>query len=379
MPDSKPLPKIEFIDLGAQRRRIGARMDAAILRVVDHGKYIMGPEVAELEKKLAAFCGARHCIGVANGTDALLLALMAKGVGRGDGVLVPSFTFAATAEVVALLGAAPVFVDVLEESFNLDPASLEAAVAVAKAAGLAPKVVIPVDLFGQPADYDAIEPVARRHGLVVLSDAAQSFGANYRGRKVGQIGDIVTTSFFPAKPLGCYGDGGAVFTDDDGLAAVIRSLRVHGQGSDKYDNVRVGVNARLDTLQAAVLLEKLAIFEDEIRARQAVAERYNERLGNRVHVPRLVPGASSVWAQYTIRTDRRERIAAACKAAGVPTAVYYPLALSQQTAYRHCPKPEAGVPVSERLSQQVLSLPMHPYLDAPTQDRIIAAVEAGLD
>jgi len=379
MADSKPLPKIEFIDLGAQHRRIGARMDAAILRVVDHGKYIMGPEVTELEKKLAAFCGARHCIGVANGTDALLLALMAKGVGRGDAVLVPSFTFAATAEVVALLGAAPVFVDVLEESFNLDPASLEAAVAVAKAAGLAPKVVIPVDLFGQPADYDAIEPVARRHGLVVLSDAAQSFGASYRGRKVGQIGDIVTTSFFPAKPLGCYGDGGAVFTDDDGLAAVIRSLRVHGQGGDKYDNVRVGVNARLDTLQAAVLLEKLAIFEDEIRARQAVAERYNERLGNRVHVPRLIPGATSVWAQYTIRTDRRERIAAACKAAGVPTAIYYPLALSQQTAYRHCLKPPAGVPVSERLSQQVLSLPMHPYLDAPTHDRIIAAVEAGLD
>ncbi len=380
MPDSaKPLAKIEFIDLAAQRRRIGARMDQAILRVVDHGKYIMGPEVAELEKKLAAFCDAKHCIGVANGTDALLLALLAKGVTRGDAVMVPSFTFAATAEVVALLGATPVFVDVVAESFNLDPARLEAAIGAATAAGLAPKVVIPVDLFGQPADYDAIEPVAHRHGLWILSDAAQSFGASYRGRKVGSIGDIVTTSFFPAKPLGCYGDGGAVFTDDDAVAAVIRSLRVHGQGSDKYDNVRIGLNGRLDTIQAAVLLEKLAIFEDEIAARQQVAERYNERLGHRVRVPRLIAGASSVWAQYTIVTEQRDRVAAACKAAGVPTAIYYPLALSQQTAYRHYPKPGTGVPVSERLSRQVLSLPMHPYLDAATQDRIIAAVEAGLD
>jgi len=388
MPDSteplpkrsaKPVAKIEFIDLGAQRRRIGTRMDEAILRVVDHGRYIMGPEVAELEQKLAAFCGARHCIGVANGTDALLLALMVKGITRGDAVLVPSFTFAATAEVVALLGATPVFVDVLEESFNMDPASLEAAVAAAKAAGLAPKMVIPVDLFGQPADYDMILPVARRHGLCVLVDAAQSFGASYRGRNTGSIGDIVTTSFFPAKPLGCYGDGGAIFTDDDELAAVMRSLRSHGQGEDKYDNVRIGLNGRLDTMQAAVLLEKFAIFEDEIAARQAVAERYSERLGNLVHVPRLIPGATSVWAQYTILTDRRDSVVATCKAAGVPTAIYYPLALSQQTAYRHYPKPESGVPVSELLSAQVLSLPMHPYLDAPTQDRIIAAVQAGLD
>lgn len=373
------LAKIEFIDLGAQRRRIGARMDEAILRVVDHGKYIMGPEVAELERKLAAFCGAKHCIGVASGTDALLLALLAKGVTRGDAVLVPSFTFAATAEVVALLGATPVFVDVREDSFNLDPASLEAAIASAAAAGLVPKAVVPVDLFGQPADYDAIEPIARRHGLWMLADAAQSFGARYRDRNVGQIGDVVTTSFFPAKPLGCYGDGGAVFTDDDALAAAILSLRVHGQGNDKYDNVRIGLNGRLDTMQAAVLLEKLAVFADEIVARQRVAERYNERLGNRVRVPRLIPGVSSVWAQYTIVTDRRDRVVAACKAAAVPTAIYYPLALSQQTAYRHYPKPPAGVPVSERLAQQVLSLPMHPYLDAPTQDRIIAAVEAGLD
>lgn len=379
MPDSaKTAAPIEFIDLGAQRRRLGARMDEAILRVVDHGKYILGPEVAELERRLAAFCGAKHCIGVANGTDALLLGLMAKGVKEGDAVLVPSFTFAATAEVVALVGATPVFVDVLEDSFNMDPASLEAAVAAAKAAGLRPAAVIVVDLFGQPADYAAIEPVARRHGLWVMADAAQSFGAGFRGRKVGSIGDIATTSFFPAKPLGCYGDGGAVFTDDDELARIIRSLRVHGQGSDKYDNVRIGVNGRLDTIQAAVLLQKLEIFEDEVAARQRVAELYNQRLGNLVRVPRLVPGATSVWAQYTIVTDRRDAVIAACKAAGVPTAIYYPLPLSQQTAYRHYPQPKAGVPVSERLARQVVSLPMHPYLDEPTQDRVIDAVRTGL-
>jgi len=379
MPDTAKTPaSIDFIDLGAQRRRLGARVDEAILRVVDHGKYILGPEVAELERKLAQFCGAKHCIGVANGTDALLLGLMAKGVGAGDAVLVPSFTFAATAEVVALVGATPVFVDVQEDSFNMDAASLEAGIAAAKKAGLKPVSVIAVDLFGQPADYDAIENVARRHGLWLMADAAQSFGASYRGRKVGSIGDIVTTSFFPAKPLGCYGDGGAIFTDDDEIARIIRSLRVHGQGSDKYDNVRIGVNGRLDTIQAAVLLQKLEIFEDEIEARQRVADRYNQRLGNIARVPRLMPGTTSVWAQYTLVTDQRDRVIASCKAAGVPTAIYYPLPLSQQTAYRRYPQPDAGVPVSERLAKQVVSLPMHPYLDEPTQARVCDAVRAAL-
>jgi dTDP-4-amino-4,6-dideoxygalactose transaminase len=377
MPDSaKTTAPIEFIDLGAQRRRLGARMDEAILRVVNHGKYILGPEVPELELKLAEFCGAKHCIGVANGTDALLLGLMGKGVKAGDAVLVPSFTFAATAEVVALVGATPVFVDVDEDSFNMNAASLEAGIAAAQSAGLRPVAVIAVDLFGQPADYDAIEPVARRQGLWIMADGAQSFGASYRGRKVGSIGDIATTSFFPAKPLGCYGDGGAIFTDDDELARIIRSLRVHGQGSDKYDNVRIGLNGRLDTIQAAVLLQKLEIFEDEVAARQRVADRYNQRLGNLARVPRLKPGSTSVWAQYTLVTDRRDRIVAACKAAGVPTAIYYPLPLSQQTAYRHYPQPASGVPVSERLARQVVSLPMHPYLDEPTQVRICNAVQA---
>jgi dTDP-4-amino-4,6-dideoxygalactose transaminase len=305
------------------------------------------------------------------------VALLAKGITGGDAVLVPSFTFAATAEVVALLGATPVFVDVLDESFNMDAASLDAAIVAATAAGLTPRVVIPVDLFGQPADYDAILPVARRHGLCVLVDAAQSFGASYRGRNVGCIGDIVTTSFFPAKPLGCYGDGGAVFTDDDDLAATMRSLRQHGQGGNKYDNVRIGLNGRLDTIQAAVLLEKLKIFDDEIAARNKVAERYAQGLGNVVTIPRLASGHTSVWAQYTIRlpvgTDR-DAFAAALKAQGVPTAIYYPKSMHQQTAYQAYPVADGGLPVSERLSSDVISLPMHAYLGEASQDRIIEAV-----
>src|SRR6266436_8286226 len=264
-----PNAQIEFIDLGAQRRRIGRRLDEAILRVVDHGKYIMGPEVATFEKELAAFCGAKHVLSCANGTDALGLALMAKELKPGQAVLVPSFTFAATAEVVAWFDAVPVFVDVREDSFNMEPASLEAGIATAKRLGLVPVGIIPVDLFGLPAEYDEILPIATAHGLWVICDAAQSFGATYRGRKVGTIGDVTTTSFFPAKPLGCYGDGGAVFTNDSETAEVIRSLRVHGKGKDKYDNVRVGMNGRLDTLQAAILLEKLAIFVDEIDARNS--------------------------------------------------------------------------------------------------------------
>jgi UDP-2-acetamido-2-deoxy-ribo-hexuluronate aminotransferase len=382
MPDTTldPAAPVEFIDLAAQRRRIGARMDDAILRVVNHGKYIMGPEVGELERKLAEFCGVKHCIGVANGTDALLMALMAKGVKSGDAVLVPAFTFAATAEPVVLLGATPIFVDVLEDSFNMDPAGLEAGIASAKRLGLRPVAAITVDLFGQPADYDRIEPILAKHGLWLLADAAQSFGASYRGRKVGKIGDIATTSFFPAKPLGCYGDGGAVFTDDDGIAAILRSLRMHGQGTDKYDNARIGVNGRLDTIQAAVLLEKLAIFPDEIVARDRVARHYGDALDGLAAVPRLIEGASSVWAQYTLRLGERDRdaVAAKLKTAGIPTAVYYPRSLHRQPAYRDFPVAGNGAPVSERLARQVLSLPMHAYLDEAAQTRICAALRAAL-
>ena len=381
MPDSGAKPAaIEFIDLGAQRRRIGQRMDDAILRVVNHGKYIMGPEVAELEKKLAAFCGAKHVLSCANGTDAIGLALMALGAKPGDAILVPSFTFAATAEVVAWFGATPIFVDVLEDTFNMDPKSLEAGLETARRLDLRPTAVIPVDLFGQPADYDRIEPIARANRLTVICDAAQSFGATYKGRKVGSIGHMTTTSFFPAKPLGCYGDGGAVFTDDDKLFEVLRSLRMHGQGSDKYDNVRIGMNGRLDTMQAAVLLEKLAIFPDEIVARDRVAAAYNAALKDVAIVPGVPSGLTSVWAQYTIRLPGRDRdqVAAKLKAQGVPTAIYYPKPLHQQTAYRDFPVAGNGLPVSDRLAREVLALPMHPYLDQPTQGRIVEAVKSAL-
>jgi dTDP-4-amino-4,6-dideoxygalactose transaminase len=372
---------IEFIDLGAQRRRLGHRVDEAILRVVDHGKYIMGPEVAIFEQELAAFCGAKHVLSCANGTDALGLALMAKGIKPGQAVLVPSFTFAATAEAVAWFDAVPVFVDVREDTFNMDPASLEVGIATATRLGLEPFGIISVDLFGLPAEYDQILSTAAAHRLWVICDAAQSFGAAYNGRNVGTIGDMTTTSFFPAKPLGCYGDGGAVFVEDDDVFAVLQSLRVHGQGSDKYDNVRIGMNARLDTIQAAILSEKLTIFTDEIDARNRVAARYQELLDEVVIVPKIPIGLTSVWAQYTVRLPMgrdRDTVAAKLKAAGVPTAAYYAKPLHSQLAYRNYPVAGNGLPVSDRLAREVLSLPMHPYLDEDTQDRIVGALRAAL-
>ncbi|WP_445501651.1 DegT/DnrJ/EryC1/StrS family aminotransferase [Microvirga sp. G4-2] len=371
---------IAFIDLAAQRRRLGSAVDEAVLRVINHGGYIMGPEVKTLEADLAAFTGAKHVVSCANGTDALGFVLMAKGVKPGDAVICPTFTFAATAEVVAWTGATPIFVDVREDTFNMDIASLEAAVKTAKDLGLKPVGVIPVDLFGLPADYDAIEAVCQREGMWVLCDAAQSFGATYKGRKVGSIGMATSTSFFPAKPLGCYGDGGAVFTDDDELAAVMRSIRVHGQGSDKYDNVRIGMNGRLDTMQAAILIEKLKIFPSEVEARDRIAKRYNDLLRDVAIVPDTPEGYTSVWAQYTLRLPglNREQFQADMKAAGVPTMVYYPKPLHQQTAYKNYPVAGNGLPVAERLAAEVVSLPMHPYLDEATQDRIVAAVRGAL-
>jgi len=375
-----PLEPIPFIDIGAQRRRLGAKVDDAVARVLAHCQFINGPEVTQLEADLAAFTGAKHVVSCASGTDALLMVLMAAGVGRGDAVFCPSFTFCATGEAVALTGATPVLVDVDEATFNLDPASLARGIATAKKLGLKPKAVIPVDLFGQSADHDAIAAVAGPERLFVLDDAAQGFGATYQGDRIGRFGHATATSFFPAKPLGCYGDGGAIFTDDDGVAETLRSIRVHGQGTDKYDNVRLGLTGRLDTIQAAVLIEKLKIFEDEIAARNAVAARYSEALAGLVDVPHVVAGNVSVWAQYTIRLRNGDRdgFAARLKAYGVPTAIYYPRSLHQQTAYRHYPVAEGGLPVSERLSANVISLPMHAYLDAATQDRVIAAVHATL-
>lgn len=368
---------ISFIDLAAQQARLRPALDRCIARVLDEGQYIMGPQVAEFERGLSAFCGAKHSLSCANGTDALQLALMALNIKAGDAVFVPSFTFAATAEVVPLVNATPVFVDVLPDTFNMDPESLKRAISMARESGLRPACVIPVDLFGLAADYDVLIDIARENGMKVIGDSAQGFGSVYKGKTTGSIGDVTTTSFFPAKPLGCYGDGGAVFTDDDELALLIDSLRVHGKGTHKYRNERIGVNSRLDTLQAAILIEKLAIYPDEIEMRQRVAARYSNALGNRFEVPFLPDGLKSVWAQYTLKTKdaaERDALQERTKKAGVPTVVYYPIPLHRQDAYKEFPQDPAGLAVSEDLVNRVVSLPMHPYLGAEVQDRIIEAV-----
>jgi dTDP-4-amino-4,6-dideoxygalactose transaminase len=376
--EERPIP---FIDVAAQRRRLGRAIDDAVARVLAHCQFIQGPEVHVLEAELAAFCGARHAIGCASGTDALLLVLMAWQIGPGDAVVCPSFTYHATAEMVALLGATPIIADVLPDTFNLDPASCERAIATAKRLGLNPRAIIPVDLFGLPADHDAIAAIAAEHRLLVLDDAAQAFGASYRGRRLGTMATATATSFFPAKPLGCYGDGGAVFTDDDALAARVKSIRLHGEGADRSEAARIGITGRLDTIQAAVLIEKLKIFPDEIEARNRVAARYLAALADIVIVPRIGNQSTSVWAQYTVRLKpgRRDRVAAALKTEGIPTAIYYSKPLHRQPAYKHFPIADDGVTVSDRLADEVLSLPMHAYLEPPVQDRIIDAVRRNLD
>jgi dTDP-4-amino-4,6-dideoxygalactose transaminase len=365
--------QMQFIDLAEQQARLRPAIDTAIAGVLDHGRYIMGPEVAQLEAALGEFSGVDHVVSCASGTDALVMALMVHGVGPGDAVFVPTFTFAATAESVALLGATPVFVDVDDVTFNLDVDKLAASIADVPD-GLRPVGVIAVDLFGLPADYPAIDAVAAGHDMWVIADAAQSYGASRDGVRVGQMASMTTTSFFPAKPLGCYGDGGAVLTTDAGYAEVLRSVRVHGSGSEKYDNVRLGINGRLDTLQAAILLPKLEVFGDEIRARQRVADRYAAGLGDVVTVPITPPGAQSTWAQYTLQVNDRDGLVGALRDEGVPTAIYYPRPLHLQTAYRSNPVGAGGVEVSERLSGTVVSLPMHPYLSEADQDLVIAAV-----
>lgn len=374
-------PKVPFIDLAAQQSRLRAELDRAIAGVLDGGAYILGPDVRKFEAELASFSGAGHVISCANGTDALLLALMALGVGEGDAVFVPSFTFAATAEMVPFLRATPVFVDSHADTFNMDVESLKRAIVEARARGLRPKAVIPVDLFGLPADMPAIEAVAAAEGLEIIADSAQGFGATIDGRMTGTFGRVTTTSFFPAKPLGCYGDGGALFTDDPELARLLDSLRVHGKGSDKYDNVRIGTNSRLDTLQAAILSVKLSVYADEIEARGRVAAGYSARLSNLVGTPFIPDGYRSVWAQYTVKmNDATERasVQAALAEEGIPTVVYYPLPLHMQTIYRDYPGDPTGLPVAEDLSTRVLSLPMHPYLDEEVQTRIIDAFSAAV-
>jgi len=367
---------IPFVDLTAQQHRIRADLDQRIAAVLDHGAYILGPEVSELEAVLAARAGCRHVISVSSGTDALLAVLMAKDIGPGDAVFMPAFTFTATAEVILQVGATPVFVDVDETTFNLDADCLRAAIAQTVSDGvLHPAGVIAVDLFGQPADYRAINAIAAEHKLFVLGDAAQSFGASYENRAVGNLATATATSFYPAKPLGCYGDGGAIFTDDDDVAATCISIRNHGQSADRYDIVRLGLNARLDTLQAAVLLSKLTIFDDEIRLRRCVARRYTERLGDHaeaIETPIEMPGRNSIWAEYTIKlaAGRRDDIAAALKARGIPSQIYYPLPMHLQPAYLPYGGGPGSLPVSEQLSKQVLALPMHPYLDDAAIDMI---------
>jgi dTDP-4-amino-4,6-dideoxygalactose transaminase len=386
---------MDFIDLKAQQRKIKENIDVNIARVLAHGNYIMGPEVKELEKRLASYVGAKHAIGCASGTDALLMVLMAYRIGPGDAVFTTPFTFMATAEVISLLGATPIFVDIDPETYNIDPAKLERAIVALKSQdasrhplpgaalqnGLIPRAVIPVDLFGLPAAYDALEQVAARDGLFVIEDAAQSFGAEYQGKKACAFGHVATTSFFPAKPLGAYGDGGMCFTDDDDFAEVLDSLRIHGKGEDKYDNIRLGINGRLDTLQAAILLAKFDIFPAEVKQRQEVARRYHELLARRSSLvtPRVPAGYQSVWAQYSVlaeNQDKRSYFLEKLKAAGIPTAIYYPRPLHLQTAYHFLGHRPGDFPVSEDCARRIFSLPMHPYLQ-PEEQSLIADILTG--
>lgn len=369
---------MEFIDLAEQYRFLQKKIDCNIQKVLKHGKYILGPEIKELEEQLAEYAGVRHAISCSNGTDALLMPLMAWGVGKGDAVFTTPFTFIATAEVVSLLGATPVFVDTDSETFNIDVKLLEQAVEKVLDDGiLNPRVIIPVDLFGLPADYDGILPIARKYGMKVLEDAAQAFGGIYKGRKAGSLGDAAATSFFPAKPLGCYGDGGAVFTDDDELAAKLKSIRVHGQGRDKYDNARIGINGRLDTLQAAILLVKLKVFNGELDARNRIAAEYTSGLGNMVKTPVVPDESVSSWAQYSVLAKspgEREVLRERLKEEGIPTAVYYPVPLHLQGAFRSLQYKEGDFPVSEEASRRIFSLPMHPYLKDETVKEIIRVI-----
>jgi dTDP-4-amino-4,6-dideoxygalactose transaminase len=360
--------------LQEQRLRLGSAIDAAVLRVLDHGEYVLGPEVSRLERALAQFTGARHCITCGNGTNALLLALMALDIGPGDIVFVPAFSFVASAEPVALLGATPCFIDVLPDSFNIDPASLQRAVIKVKQDGLRARAVIAVDLFGQPADYATLRGITDAENLFLISDFCQSMGAQFKGRKAGVSGDISVTSFFPTKPLGCYGDGGAVFTESDALAQRVESLRVHGREGHRYENVRIGINSRLDTLQAAVLLEKLTLFADEVSAREEVAARYTRQLAGHVAVPVVIEAARPSWSLYTVRVENRDEVQSRLTDRGIPSVVCYPTPIPRQRGYRKFPLAPGGVPVSESLSRQVLSLPVHPYLSETRQAEIIAAL-----
>lgn len=387
---SQPPQPLQFIDLAAQQARLASGLKARIDKVMSSGAYILGPEVRELEAQLAAFSQAKFCLSCANGTDAIVLPLMAWGIGAGDAVFCPSFSFVATAEVIPWTGATPVFVDVLPDTYNIDPAHLEAAIVETQRQGrFTPKAVIAVDLFGQPADYPAISAICQKYGLKLIADSAQGYGCTLDGKDPTHWADAAPTSFYPAKPLGCYGDGGAVIVNDERLFHVMDSLRVHGKVTKidldgaafahdpKYMNVRIGMNSRLDTIQAAILLEKLTVFRDEIAARNRVADRYAQRLGNAVRTPTVIKGGVSTWAQYTIESRNRDALAAHLKSKGVPTAVYYPIPIHKMVPYAQYPLGPGGLPVTEALSGKVISLPMHPYLTDAAQDYVIEQVVSG--
>ena len=373
---------IPFLDLKAQQARLAGRVQARVDAVLAHCQFVLGPEVAELERRLAAYCGAKHCVGVSSGTDALQIAMMAEGIGPGDAVFLPAFTYTATAEVPLVLGAAPVFVDVDPATFQIDPADLERRIAaVVREGRLRPRALVGVDLFGQPADWPALGRIAAEHGLFLLDDLAQSFGASLGGRKLGTQATATATSFFPSKPLGAYGDGGALFTDDDERAELYRSLRSHGEGKTRYEVLRTGMNGRLDTLQAAILLAKLDVFDDELGRREEIAQLYDRRLGNLVGVPARVPDSTSAWAIYAILLAdgaARDRVQAAMKAAGAPSAIYYPRPLHRQPAYAAYHDEAARLPVSEDLATRILALPIHPDLSDAEAERVCDAVAAGL-
>jgi dTDP-4-amino-4,6-dideoxygalactose transaminase len=366
---------LPFIDLQAQRKRIGPAMDEAINRVLERGDFIQGQEVAEFETQLATFTGAGHVVSCGNGTDALTLVGMAEEIGPGDAVFVPAFTFVASAEAFIVLGATPYFVDVDPNTFNINVDSLKVGIVDAREQGLEPRMIVAVDLFGQPADYTALSAIAQEEGLVLVADAAQSIGGALHNKRVGTLADYSTASFFPAKPLGCYGDGGAVLSDDADKAVLLKSLSIHGKGVEKYDNVRIGLNSRLDTLQAAILLEKLKVFESELVARKDIADRYNDALQDYGGVPIILDGASSALALYTLKLSNRDQVQSCLKDAGIPTVVYYPKPLNKQTGYAHLPSVPGGVSVSDALVNQVISLPMHPYLKNDVQDFIVDEVK----
>ena len=371
---------MDFIDLKKQYQLLKPSIQKRINDILDRASFIMGSEINELEEKLAHYNGTNYCLTCASGTDALLLSLMAKGIGPGDAVFTTTFTFIATAEVISLLGATPVFVDIDSKTYNIDPEKLRQEIIKVKNGdritesfpiSLNPKAIIPVDLFGLCADYDAIDAVAKEFGQFVLEDAAQSFGATYKGKKACSFGDMAATSFFPAKPLGCYGDGGAVFCNDKKMIDILKSLRVHGQGSDKYENVRIGTNGRMDTLQAAVLLAKMEIFDKELEMRQAVAQRYSQALASSFIIPTIPAAHRSAWAQYSIQHQKRDDVMSKLKKSGIPTAIYYPKPLHLQKAFASLGYEKGQFPVAEAIAQKIFSLPMHPYLEEKDQTEII--------